>query len=129
MSNTQEEEFQNENMAAASVKTNRPPGDKFRQQKLDAWQPIMTPWKVIILFTAIGISFIPTGVTLWSASNKVTVRTRHFRQSDELNLNVDFLLLNYLCDNRYMNQLSHTMVMEQILIVALTATTKGEYAM
>jgi hypothetical protein len=52
-------------------KVNRPKGDSFRQQKLQSWQPIMTPLKVVVLFFAIGIAFIPTGVTLLSNSNDV----------------------------------------------------------
>jgi hypothetical protein len=51
--------------------SNKPPGDDFRQQKLRAWQPIMTPLKVVVIFVAIGIAFIPTGVSLLSASNQV----------------------------------------------------------
>lgn len=53
------------------AKSNRPPSDDFRQQKLKAWQPIMTPWKVIVLFIAIGIAFIPTGTTLLGKANDV----------------------------------------------------------
>jgi hypothetical protein len=57
------------------TKTNRPPGDDFRQQRLKAWQPIMTPWKVIILFIAIGVAFVPTGTTLLGNSNEIYERT------------------------------------------------------
>jgi uncharacterized protein (DUF2062 family) len=53
------------------VQSNKPPGDAFRQQKLKAWQPIMTPLKVVAIFVAIGVAFIPTGVSLISASNSV----------------------------------------------------------
>lgn len=53
-------------------KTNRPPSDPFRQQRLAAWQPIMTPLKVIVLFIAIGIAFIPTGTHLLSESQDVS---------------------------------------------------------
>ncbi len=52
-------------------KPNRPLGDDFRQQKLKAWQPIMTPFKVVAIFVAIGVAFIPTGVTILNASNNV----------------------------------------------------------
>lgn len=52
--------------------SNRPPSDAFHQQKLKAWQPIMTPWKVIAMFIVIGVSFIPTGVHLLSTSNDVS---------------------------------------------------------
>lgn len=54
------------------VQTNKPPGDAFRQQKLRAWQPIMTPLKVVAIFVAIGVAFIPTGVTLMNASDDVS---------------------------------------------------------
>lgn len=52
-------------------KVNRPKGDSFRQQKLQSWQPIMTPLKVVVLFFAIGIAFIPTGTTLLGNSNDI----------------------------------------------------------
>jgi hypothetical protein len=58
-----------------SAKVNRPKDDPFRQQRLKAWQPIMTPWKVIILFTAIGVAFVPTGTFLLSSSNQVFEKT------------------------------------------------------
>eukprot|EP00428_Durinskia_dybowskii_P060903 CAMPEP_0170369506 /NCGR_PEP_ID=MMETSP0117_2-20130122/8018_1 /TAXON_ID=400756 /ORGANISM="Durinskia baltica, Strain CSIRO CS-38" /LENGTH=361 /DNA_ID=CAMNT_0010624227 /DNA_START=67 /DNA_END=1149 /DNA_ORIENTATION=- len=53
------------------AQSNKPPGDAFRQQKLKAWQPIMTPLKVVAIFVAIGVCFIPTGVSLMSASNSI----------------------------------------------------------
>ena len=58
-------------MSEKVEKTNRPKGDAFRQQKLQSSQPIMTPLKVVILFFAIGIAFIPTGTTLLSNSNDI----------------------------------------------------------
>lgn len=53
----------------AEVKSKRPPDDAFRQQKLSMFQPIMTPIKVIFLFLAIGIAFVPAGVSMLQASN------------------------------------------------------------
>jgi len=53
------------------VKKNRPKADGFRQQKLPAWQPIMTPIKVVVIFILIGIIFIPTGVSLLSSSSQI----------------------------------------------------------
>jgi hypothetical protein len=57
-----------------SSKTNKPPSDPFRQQKLNSWQPIMTPFKVIAIFVAIGVAFIPTGTTLLQSSNEVSIK-------------------------------------------------------
>lgn len=53
-------------------KTNRPSPHPFNQQRLKAWQPIMTPLAVILIFIAIGVSFIPTGTYLLSQSNDVS---------------------------------------------------------
>ena len=55
----------------AEVKSKRPPDDAFRQQKLSMFQPIMTPMKVIFLFFAIGIAFVPAGVSMLQSSNKL----------------------------------------------------------
>lgn len=43
----------------------------FRQQRLKAWQPILTPKTVLPLFFAIGIIFAPIGGALLYASSKV----------------------------------------------------------
>jgi len=49
----------------------KPSNTAFAQQKLKAWQPILTPLPVIISFLVIGIIFIPVGVVLLEASNSV----------------------------------------------------------
>jgi hypothetical protein len=43
----------------------------FRQQRLKAWQPLLTPGPVIIAFVVIGVIFIPVGVILLITSNNV----------------------------------------------------------
>lgn len=58
-------------MADPSAKVNRPPSTDFHQQRLKSWQPILTPLTVIILFAAIGVAFIPTGVSLLNTSNSI----------------------------------------------------------
>lgn len=47
-------------------------GDKFRQQKMDSWHPVMTPIKIIILFLVVGICFLPTGISIFTTSNDVS---------------------------------------------------------
>ncbi|GMH68574.1 hypothetical protein TrRE_jg1293, partial [Triparma retinervis] len=49
----------------------RPADTPFKQQRLNAWQPILTPTWVISTFLLIGIIFIPVGITLLSQSNNV----------------------------------------------------------
>ena len=46
----------------------RPPSNAFYQQKLRAWQPILTPRWVILSFLSVGVVFIAIGVPLYLAS-------------------------------------------------------------
>ncbi|KAF4595370.1 meiotically up-regulated protein 89 protein [Ophiocordyceps camponoti-floridani] len=52
-------------------KSRRPANTAFRQQRLKAWQPILTPKTVLPLFFTIGIIFAPIGGLLLYASAKV----------------------------------------------------------
>lgn len=52
-------------------KSRRPKDTRFKQQKLPAWQPIMTAGTVLPAFVAIGVVFIPLGVALLVTSNSV----------------------------------------------------------
>lgn len=50
-------------------KSRRPANTAFRQQRLKAWQPILTPKTVLPLFFAVGIIFAPIGgLLLWASS-------------------------------------------------------------
>ncbi|KID91242.1 LEM3/CDC50 family protein [Metarhizium guizhouense ARSEF 977] len=53
------------------TKSRRPPNTAFRQQRLKAWQPILTPKTVLPLFFTIGIIFAPIGGLLLYASSQV----------------------------------------------------------
>lgn len=50
---------------------NRIADSAFKQQKLPAWQPILTAGTVLPTFALIGIAFIPIGFSLLMLSNKV----------------------------------------------------------
>ncbi|KAA8911207.1 hypothetical protein TRICI_003929 [Trichomonascus ciferrii] len=52
-------------------KSRRPPNTAFRQQRLKAWQPILTPKTVLPLFLCITVIFAPIGGLLLYASNQV----------------------------------------------------------
>ena len=58
-------------VASTPIVSNRPKDDAFHQQRLKTWQPILSPMNVIIIFLAIGIVFIPTGIALNAVSNKI----------------------------------------------------------
>ncbi|KAL8572781.1 hypothetical protein ACOMHN_030363 [Nucella lapillus] len=53
------------------LKSRKPKDTKFKQQKLPAWQPILTANTVLPAFFAIGLAFIPLGVALLVTSNNI----------------------------------------------------------
>lgn len=58
-------------MSSQVAPSNRPEDTAFKQQRLKAWQPILTPLWVILTFVAIGIMFIPIGIVLKVQSDNV----------------------------------------------------------
>lgn len=60
---------------AGSEKNNRPSDSAFKQQKLKAWQPILTPTWVVCTFMVIAIVFLPVGGILFAASDNVVEYT------------------------------------------------------
>jgi len=58
----------------------RPANTAFKQQRLKAWQPILTPKTVLPTFFLIGIIFAPIGGVLIWASNKVSEFTIQYSQ-------------------------------------------------
>ncbi|EHY55213.1 alkylphosphocholine resistance protein lem3 [Exophiala dermatitidis] len=51
-------------------KSRRPANTAFRQQRLKAWQPILTPKTVLPIFFALGIIFAPIGgLLLWASAS------------------------------------------------------------
>lgn len=53
-----------------SSASKRPKDTAFRQQRLPAWQPIMTIHSSLFLFFTIGIFFVPIGIICLVSSNK-----------------------------------------------------------
>ena len=60
-----------DNDVQKKTKSRRPANTAFRQQRLKAWQPILTPKTVLPLFFAVGIIFAPIGGLLLYASSQV----------------------------------------------------------
>ncbi|XP_026314221.1 cell cycle control protein 50A isoform X2 [Hyposmocoma kahamanoa] len=54
-----------------NVKSKRPAESAFKQQRLPAWQPILTAGTVLPTFFVIGIAFIPVGIGLLYFSDEV----------------------------------------------------------
>jgi len=61
----------NDNRKEKKPKSRKPPNTAFRQQRLLAYAPILTPKTVLPLFFAVGIIFGPLGGLLLYASSKV----------------------------------------------------------
>ena len=49
--------------------SNQPQNTAFKQQRLPAWQPVLTAWNVLPTFLLVGFLFIPLGVVLLVTSN------------------------------------------------------------
>ncbi|KAI0005876.1 transcription regulator [Russula compacta] len=62
----------------------RPANTAFKQQRLKAWQPILTPKTVLPTLLIIGIIFAPIGALLIIGSNKVTEITIDYTDCDQL---------------------------------------------
>ena len=59
----------------------KPSDSAFKQQKLKAWQPILTSKWVISSFTVIGAVFIPIGIAIMMASRGVVEVTVPYGKS------------------------------------------------
>lgn len=57
--------------AETSIKSKKPSDSAFKQQRLPAWQPILTAGTVLPTFFVIGIAFIPVGIGLLYFSDEV----------------------------------------------------------
>uniref|UniRef100_A0A5K1V9R0 Cell cycle control protein n=1 Tax=Callithrix jacchus TaxID=9483 RepID=A0A5K1V9R0_CALJA len=54
-----------------TAKTRRPDNTAFKQQRLPAWQPILTAGTVLPIFFIIGLIFIPIGIGIFVTSNNI----------------------------------------------------------
>lgn len=63
------------NNAPASASSRKPPNTAFRQQRLKAWQPILTPNAVIPLLFLVAAIFAPLGIAIFYSTWNVQVLT------------------------------------------------------
>lgn len=54
-----------------AMKSKKPDNTAFKQQRLPAWQPILTAGTVLPAFFVIGLIFIPIGIGLFVTSNNI----------------------------------------------------------
>lgn len=55
----------------SSIRSKKPDNSAFKQQRLPAWQPVLTAKSVLPIFFIVGIIFIPIGSLILVASNGV----------------------------------------------------------
>merc|ERR1719420_1720927 len=60
-----------EENGAGEAKTKKPSDSAFKQQRLPAWQPILTAGTVLPTFFVIGVAFIPIGIGMMYFSSNV----------------------------------------------------------
>lgn len=69
----------------------RPSNSVWKQQQLPAFQPILTPRLVIIIYLLIGLVFIPLGIVFLTSSDKVIeVRSDNYANFNDANLIITF---------------------------------------
>lgn len=66
----------NDGNGQTQVRQRKPANTAFKQQRLKAWQPILTPKTVLPTFFILGLIFIPLGVGLYIVSNSVSANVR-----------------------------------------------------
>ncbi|CAN0223565.1 cell cycle control protein 50A-like [Lampetra fluviatilis] len=68
---------------AEEVRSRRPDNTAFKQQRLPAWQPILTAGTVLPAFFIIAVIFIPLGIGLLITSNNILEHELDYTDSDD----------------------------------------------
>jgi hypothetical protein len=70
-------------MSAEPELKNKPEDSDFKQQRLKAWQPILTPEYVILTFASVGVIFLAVGIAVLMASNAVVeIESAEYQATD-----------------------------------------------
>ncbi|XP_026846289.1 cell cycle control protein 50A isoform X1 [Drosophila persimilis] len=91
---------QGESEADVVPKSKRPSDSAFKQQRLPAWQPVLTARTVLPTFFVIGVLFVPIGVVLLHLSNtanELIIDYTRCTSSDAANAGIT--CADYLQDN------------------------------
>lgn len=87
-------------VAENNVKSKRPSGSAFKQQRLPAWQPMLTASTVLPSFFVIGIAFIPVGIALLYFSNSVSEKIIDYTNCiDASNLRANITCASIVANN------------------------------
>lgn len=90
----------NSDVVENNVKSKRPSGSAFKQQRLPAWQPMLTAGTVLPSFFIIGIAFIPVGIALLYFSNSVSEKVIDYTDcANDANITCKSILANSTMKN------------------------------
>lgn len=78
------------NSRSATAKSRKPPNTAFRQQRLKAWQPILTPKSVIPLLFVLAMIFTPLGIAILHTVYNVETLQVNYSACEELTANQAF---------------------------------------
>lgn len=95
MTSSIDEHDRGDDQAQKKEKSRKPGNTAFRQQRLKAWQPILTPKTVLPLFFVVGVIFAPIGGLLLYASAQVQELAIDY--TDCINQGVEYA---YIPDNK-----------------------------
>ncbi|KAK6457742.1 ligand-effect modulator 3 family [Scheffersomyces xylosifermentans] len=87
---TSEEDEDDNNIEDATSnihKSRKPPNTAFRQQRLKAWQPILTPRSVIPFLFVLAVIFAPLGIAIIHTTYNVQVLSVDYSQCHDLATN------------------------------------------
>lgn len=87
--------------------SNRPANTRFKQQRLPAWQPVLSPAWVIGTFFLIGVVFIPIGIVLLVVSSSVKETT--VRYDTQCSMERQNITGEYFCNAQVEFQLTDEM--------------------
>ncbi|BES99949.1 Cell cycle control protein [Nesidiocoris tenuis] len=108
-----------------ATKSKKPSDSAFKQQKLKAWQPVLTAGTVLPTFFIIGLAFIPIGVGLMLFSDKVKERSIDYTNCSSVSENAtcaDIIAnnINTVCTCRVAFELNEDFEGEVFLYYGLT---------
>ena len=75
----------------------RPADTAFKQQRLPAWQPVMSPRYVIGCFFAVALIFIPIGIAIIVASDQIVEISIRYDHLQQCNFNQRSAVYGYAC--------------------------------
>ncbi|ABN65750.2 predicted protein [Scheffersomyces stipitis CBS 6054] len=85
---TSEDDDDNDILGEASAsnihKSRKPPNTAFRQQRLKAWQPILTPSSVIPFLFVLAVIFAPLGIAILHTTYSVQLLTVNYSKCHQL---------------------------------------------